>query len=153
MKPKPIKKLYYSISEVSKLTHLKQYVLRYWETEFNELRPAKNRAGNRIYRLNDIKLIFLIKKLLYEDKYTIEGARQKLKDTYRNEAAQANMPFLEQSREALIEEIKSDLQEVLDILKDSSPDNGSNDSVQQTASENVPQPINNGTPLDGEISA
>ena len=62
MKPKQIKKLYYSISEVSKLTSLKQYVLRYWETEFSELRPSKNRAGNRIYRLSDIKLLFLIKK-------------------------------------------------------------------------------------------
>ena len=78
MEEKPIQRLYYSIADVSKVTGLKQYVLRYWETEFRELRPAKNRAGNRIYRKNDIRLVFLIKRLLYQEKYTIEGARQKL---------------------------------------------------------------------------
>ena len=70
-----VKKLYYSISEVSKLTKLKAYVLRYWETEFTQLKPSKNRAGNRTYRQKDIDLILKIKNLLYEEKYTIEGAR------------------------------------------------------------------------------
>lgn len=73
-----IKKLYYSIGEVSKVTGLKQYVLRYWETEFNHLNPQKNRAGNRIYKDEDIQLISLIKYLLYEKKYTIQGARETL---------------------------------------------------------------------------
>jgi DNA-binding transcriptional MerR regulator len=118
MKPKPIKKLYYSISEVSKLTALKQYVLRYWETEFAELRPAKNRAGNRIYRLNDIKLVFLIKKLLYEEKYTIEGARQKLKEIYHDQASQVSIPLQEPNRDELIAEIRADLVELLGILGD-----------------------------------
>ncbi len=98
MTPKPIKKLYYSISEVSKLTSLKQYVLRYWETEFPELRPSKNRAGNRIYRLNDIKTIFQIKKLLYEEKFTIEGARQKLKSLHKDQETQIDIPFKEMSK-------------------------------------------------------
>ena len=70
-----VKKLYYSISEVSKLTKLKAYVLRYWETEFTQLKPSKNRAGNRTYRQKDIDLILKIKDLLYKEKYTIEGAR------------------------------------------------------------------------------
>jgi len=74
-----IKKLYYSISEVSKITDLEQYVLRYWESEFEELKPAKNRAGNRIYTNRDIKLILYIKKLLRDERYTIEGAKQVLK--------------------------------------------------------------------------
>lgn len=74
-----IKKLYYSIGEVSEATDLKQYVLRYWESEFPQLSPAKNRAGNRTYREKDIELVNFIKTLLYEKKYTIEGARQKLK--------------------------------------------------------------------------
>lgn len=121
MKPKPIKKLYYSISEVSKLASLKQYVLRYWETEFPDLKPAKNRAGNRIYRLNDIKLVFSIKKLLYEEKYTIEGARQKLKAMHDNKSSQISIPFSETSKEDIIAEIKKDLQEVLDILNNTSP--------------------------------
>ena len=75
-----MKKLYYSISEVSKITDLEQYVLRYWETEFEQLKPAKNLAGNRIYTNKDIKLIFQIKKLLREEKYTIEGAKNLLKN-------------------------------------------------------------------------
>jgi DNA-binding transcriptional MerR regulator len=79
MKPLGIKKLYYSISEVSKITDLEQYVLRYWESEFDHLKPAKNRAGNRIYTNRDIKLILYIKKLLRDERYTIEGAKQVLK--------------------------------------------------------------------------
>lgn len=73
-----IKKLYYSISEVSKIADLEQYVLRYWESEFEQLKPAKNRAGNRIYTNRDIKMILYIKKLLREERYTIEGAKQVL---------------------------------------------------------------------------
>jgi DNA-binding transcriptional MerR regulator len=78
MKQLGIKKLYYSISEVSKITDLEQYVLRYWESEFEALQPAKNRAGNRIYTNKDIKLILYIKRLLREERYTIEGAKQVL---------------------------------------------------------------------------
>lgn len=77
---KPIKKLYYSIGEVSEITGLKQYVLRYWETEFPSLTPSKKRAGNRTYREKDIQLIRFIKHLLYEKRFTIEGAKQKLKE-------------------------------------------------------------------------
>ena len=73
-----IKKLYYSISEVSKITGLKQYVLRYWETEFTQLKPPKNRAGNRTYRQKDIDIIHKIKELLYKKKFTIEGARKQM---------------------------------------------------------------------------
>jgi DNA-binding transcriptional MerR regulator len=76
MKDLSIKKLYYSISEVSKITDVEQYVLRYWETEFEQLKPQKNRAGNRIYTNKDINLIMHIKNLLREKKYTIEGARK-----------------------------------------------------------------------------
>ena len=77
---KEVKKLYYSIGEVSEITKLKQYVLRYWETEFVQLKPAKNSAGNRNYRKSDIDLILDIKDLLYERHYTIKGAKQYLKD-------------------------------------------------------------------------
>ena len=77
---KEVKKLYYSIGEVSEITKLKQYVLRYWETEFTQLKPAKNSAGNRNYRKSDIDLILEIKDLLYKRHYTIKGAKQYLKD-------------------------------------------------------------------------
>jgi DNA-binding transcriptional MerR regulator len=76
MKDLSIKKLYYSISEVSKITDIEQYVLRYWETEFEELKPQKNRAGNRIYTNKDIQIILHIKGLLRDKKYTIEGAKK-----------------------------------------------------------------------------
>ena len=79
MEAKDIKKLYYSISEVSDITELKQYVLRYWETEFSQLKPSKNQAGNRIYRSHDINVILDIKSLLYDRKFTIKGAQQHLK--------------------------------------------------------------------------
>ncbi|MEO6941140.1 MAG: MerR family transcriptional regulator [Candidatus Kapaibacterium sp.] len=85
LKDLAIPKLYYSISEVSRLTGLEQYVLRYWETEFDELRPQKNRAGNRIYANKDIKFILHIKDLLREKRYTIEGAKQILKDERQGE--------------------------------------------------------------------
>jgi DNA-binding transcriptional MerR regulator len=74
-----IPKLYSSISEVSALSGVEQYVLRYWETEFNELRPHKNRAGNRIYAEKDVKIVNRIKELLRDERYTIEGAKQILK--------------------------------------------------------------------------
>jgi DNA-binding transcriptional MerR regulator len=80
MKDLSIKKLYYSISEVSKIADIEQYVLRYWETEFELLRPQKNRAGNRIYTNKDIQLIMHIKELLREKKYTIEGAKKILEE-------------------------------------------------------------------------
>ena len=79
MEAREIKKLYYSISEVSEVTDLKQYVLRYWETEFPQLKPAKNTAGNRNYRSQDVDLILRIKSLLYDRKFTIKGAKQYLK--------------------------------------------------------------------------
>lgn len=69
---------YFSIGEVCELAGLKPHVLRYWETQFKELNPSKNRAGNRVYRAREIKLIELVKHLLYEEKYTIDGARRKL---------------------------------------------------------------------------
>ena len=76
MKDLSIKKLYYSISEVSKMTDMEQYVLRYWESEFEQLNPQKNRAGNRIYTNKDIQVILNIKNLLRDKKYTIEGAKK-----------------------------------------------------------------------------
>ena len=74
------KKVYYSIGEVCDLSGLKPHVLRYWETQFDVLNPTKNRAGNRVYRSRDVEVVLLVKKLLYDEKYTIEGANQKLID-------------------------------------------------------------------------
>ncbi len=83
MRESIVKKAYYSIGEVCDLSGLKPHVLRYWETQFDILRPTKNRAGNRVFRPKDIELVMLVKNLLYEQKYTIEGANQKLLDMRR----------------------------------------------------------------------
>jgi DNA-binding transcriptional MerR regulator len=77
------RKLFCRIQEVSKLTGLKPYVLRYWESEFKELAPAKDASDQRRYRQADIEVILAIRKLLYEDRFTIEGARKRLKDEVR----------------------------------------------------------------------
>ncbi|MDB4891620.1 MAG: hypothetical protein JWL61_3475 [Gemmatimonadetes bacterium] len=69
---------FFSIGEVCELTDLKPHVLRYWESQFRFLSPAKNRSGNRVYQRREIELILLVKHLLYTEKYTIEGARQKV---------------------------------------------------------------------------
>ena len=117
MSEQKIKKLYYSISEVSQVTSLKAYVLRYWETEFAELRPKKSRAGSRTYTLDDIKLIFLIKRLLYDDKYTIEGARQRLQQL-RRVGEQIDISFDQLRRDDMIVELKQELRELLGMLND-----------------------------------
>lgn len=69
---------FFSIGEVCELTGLKPHVLRYWESQFKFLSPAKNRSGNRVYQRREIDLILFVKHLLYDEKYTIEGARQKV---------------------------------------------------------------------------
>lgn len=69
---------FFSIGDVCDLTGLKAHVLRYWESQFRFLNPAKNRSGNRVYQRREVELILLVKHLLYEEKYTIEGARQKV---------------------------------------------------------------------------
>ena len=78
MRQEGIQKLYYSIGEVSEMTGLDQHVLRYWEGEFEELRPKKNRGGRRVYTREDLDVVNRIQRLLRDDKYTIEGARQVL---------------------------------------------------------------------------
>ncbi len=73
-------KLYYRIGEVSRITDMKPYVLRYWESEFRWMAPQKSRSKQRLYRKKDIHTILLIKKLLYEERYTIAGARRRLRE-------------------------------------------------------------------------
>ncbi len=112
MKDFGLKKLYYSISEVSKLSGLEQYILRYWETEFDQLKPGKNRAGNRIYTNKDIKLIIYIKKLLREEKYTIEGAKKILEDFSSNSDVPPTKDLFEKM------EVPSELENGRDLKKD-----------------------------------
>ena len=113
-----VKKLYYSIGEVSEMTDLKSYVLRYWETEFSQLKPPKNRAGNRTYRQKDIEVILNIKDLLYKKKFTINGARSVLqgKDKFVGEVKD---PYsISNNQKAVLSKIKKSLEEILNIIND-----------------------------------
>ena len=118
MEAKDIKKLYYSISEVSDITELKQYVLRYWETEFSQLKPNKNQAGNRTYRSHDIDVILDIKSLLYDRKFTIKGAKQHLK--YPSDEAKQVIPtkkIIKLSNSLDIRTLKDLKQGLADLIK------------------------------------
>ncbi|KPL01254.1 MAG: hypothetical protein AMJ91_00975 [candidate division Zixibacteria bacterium SM23_73_3] len=107
-------KLYYSISEVSQITKIKPYVLRFWEKEFNLLKPKKNKAGNRSYQQRDIDLINQIKHLLYEEGYTIEGAKSKLKNRKHDDLGQV---VAEKMRlQNLLAEIRKEISAILKVL-------------------------------------
>ncbi len=118
MKDSSIKRLYYSISEVSRLADEEQYVLRYWETEFEQLRPQKNRAGNRIYTDKDIHVIKTIKKLLREKRYTIEGAKEMMK-TYHPEIEDApdTEPLSESEQSATMEVSSEEIVELIPAIE------------------------------------
>ena len=103
---------FFSIGEVCSLTDLKPHVLRYWESQFRFLNPAKNRSGNRVYQRREIELIMLVKHLLYTEKYTIEGARQRI-EQYRRTGE-----LKPEARQAMALETVRDLRaELMDILK------------------------------------
>ena len=122
---KEIKKLYYSIGEVSEMTGLKQYVLRYWESEFSQLNPSKNSAGNRNYRKSDVDLINEIKELLYDRRFTIKGAKQHLKDKTK-QPIKENVEQVKSIKEKVIKltaadlktlkRIKSGLEDMLQLI-------------------------------------
>jgi len=120
-------KLYFRIGDVAKLAGIKPYVLRFWETEFSALGPKKSGTGHRLYRRKDVELVLEIKTLLYEKRFTIEGARKHLESRgkmqpvavpaapkTRKSRAQAN---LFDSSDAAIDVVRKELQELLRMLK------------------------------------
>jgi DNA-binding transcriptional MerR regulator len=116
----PESKLYRSISEVSDMLDVKPHVLRYWETQFSMLRPKKNRAGNRMYRPDEVKLLLRIKDLLYDRRYTIEGARRTLLDERREESPQGEFGFEHAERHMTLYEVKEGMRELLARLRERS---------------------------------
>ena len=105
---------FFSIGDVCDLTDLKPHVLRYWESQFRFLHPAKNRSGNRVYQRREVELIMLVKELLYVDKYTIEGARARVDEYRKNGALKAA------TRDALasstVDALERDLQRIVGAL-------------------------------------
>jgi DNA-binding transcriptional MerR regulator len=107
-------KLYFRIGEVAKLCRLPAYVLRFWESEFPQLKPTKGSTGQRMYRRKDVETVLVIKKLLYEEGFTIAGARQHLKDQ-KSDKTQSVLPFPARAAPEL-KEIRQGLKDILGIL-------------------------------------
>jgi DNA-binding transcriptional MerR regulator len=106
---------FFSIGEVCALTDLKPHVLRYWESQFRFLNPAKNRSGNRVYQRKEIELIMLVKHLLYTEKYTIDGARQKVDEHRRGgELRSAARAALDSE---VVESVERELKAILAVLE------------------------------------
>jgi DNA-binding transcriptional MerR regulator len=103
-------KLYYKIGEVSKITGLPAYVLRFWETEFSHIRPKRTASGQRRYRKNDVEMILKVKHLLHDRKFTIRGARQHLGQTGPVPSAP--------KKATVIEELRTELAGIRELLKD-----------------------------------
>jgi DNA-binding transcriptional MerR regulator len=116
----PESKLYRSISEVSDMLAVKPHVLRYWETQFSMLRPRKNRAGNRMYRPDEVKMLLRIKDLLYDRRYTIEGARRTLLDERREDSPQVELGFDKAERRMALYEVKEGLRDLVARLRERS---------------------------------
>ena len=116
--PESESRLYRPISEVADVVGVKPHVLRYWETQFSMLRPKKNRAGNRMYRPDEVKLLFRIKELLYDRRFTIAGAKRHLLDQ-RKEAAprqEEQVPGAA-DRKLVLHEVKTELKQLLGRLR------------------------------------
>ncbi len=113
----PEGKLYRSISEVSEMLDVKPHVLRYWEPQFSMLRPKKNRAGNRMYRPDEVRLLLRIRELLYDKRFTIAGARRTLLDERRQDEPQVELSFENADRRMALLEVKEDMRGLLARLK------------------------------------
>ncbi len=114
-------KLYYPISEVCRILDLKPHVLRYWETAFPMLNPHKNKAGNRVYRPGDVRTLQYIKKLLYDEGYTIDGAKKKLEDMKKVQGQMAlelepeQAPAGDEPDDGL-DSVRSELRDIIRVL-------------------------------------
>lgn len=115
-------KLYFRIGEVARLAGIKPYVLRFWESEFNGLGPKKSGTGHRLYRRKDVELVLEIKRLLYEKRFTIEGARKVLESKPKRDTAKS-APARKQAElfsgtTAVLQEVRRELRDILGFLED-----------------------------------
>ena len=110
-------KLYFRIGEVARICRLPAYVLRFWETEFPLLKPVKSSTGQRMYRQRDVENVLRIKRLLYDQGYTIAGARQHLKMEAKPAQLQSGLPFPKKGSPESLKKVRQGLEEILGILK------------------------------------
>lgn len=106
-------RLFYKIGEVSKIVGVEPYVLRFWEKEFPFIKPKKTKGGQRLFTKKEIELLIQIKKMLYEEKYTIEGVRKKLSKIYQSSD---NGDYIDYIRKDTLKRVKTKLSEILEIL-------------------------------------
>lgn len=111
-------KLYFKIGEVSKITKVRPYVLRYWESEFRLISPKKSLSRQRVYTKNDIELILEIKKLLYKEKFTLEGAKKRIKEFRDQKSKQLDFPFSDTKYQSALKAIKKDLSSIKKMLSE-----------------------------------
>ncbi len=111
-------KLYFKIGEVAEITGVKPYVLRYWESEFKMVNPSKSRSRQRLYRKSDVELIFRIKELLYEERYTINGARKRLRELGYGRISQPELQFEKAERTSVLDEVIQELKEIQKVLSE-----------------------------------
>jgi DNA-binding transcriptional MerR regulator len=109
-------KIYFKIGEVSEIVGVEPYVLRYWETEFDLLKPSKAPSRHRLYKKRDVELLLDIKRLLYTEGFTIEGARKKLKETRKQEKDQLKLPLSDLKYKNALAKIKKDLESLRKLL-------------------------------------
>jgi DNA-binding transcriptional MerR regulator len=109
-------KIYFKIGEVSEIVGVEPYVLRYWETEFDLLKPSKAPSRHRLYKKKDVELLLDIKRLLYTEGFTIEGARKKLKEVKKEEKSQLKLPLSDQKYKTALAKIKKDLESLRRLL-------------------------------------
>ena len=117
MKPQIPEKLFFKIGEVADLAGVEQHVLRYWEDEINALKPSKNKSGQRLYQKSDVALVLEIKRLLYEEKFTVAGAKNKLK-RFKRKGTQMDFAY---DGEAFLEwkqGLKKELESILKSLEE-----------------------------------
>lgn len=107
-------KLFYKIGEVSRIAGIEPYVLRFWETEFPFLTPRKNKSGQRVYVKKDVEMVLQIKKLLHEERYTLEGVRKKIGDSEASSRLQITVQ--QPSVNAVLAKIKKKLRNILDHI-------------------------------------
>jgi DNA-binding transcriptional MerR regulator len=110
-------KLFFKIGEVSKLTEVKPHVLRYWESEFPTLNPPKNRASQRVYRKKDIETVLKIKRLLYDENYTISGARKKLREMRSQKRSAGQMDLFAGDEKKQIRAAISELEQAIKLIE------------------------------------
>ena len=116
MKSRLPDKIYFKIGEVSEIVGVEAYVLRYWETEFDLLKPSKAPSRHRLYKKKDVELLLEIKRLLYSEGFTIEGARKRLKEMRKEEKDQLKLPLADQKYRNALVKLKKEIQSLRKML-------------------------------------